>query len=248
MSNSRAHTAIRDAEARRRGSSTLRGRALSGEPAGRGGATPGIAVRVTLGPSEWALAVPPPGTAHLQPPPQSLTGPFLPPLRRQFTLVRVPALGDPHLGLAVLHYRRGHARLYCPADRITDRAGRALSSLIGQTVNDIAGAASCLAIAPVDHSLLLAGLHPAAPIPCGSDITIAVCSNLIDAELAEVLGALCTAHAAHLIQLGHSGTEAGVPQPRPASAGVTGGDDQPQPSARPAARPAGERWAPPQSA
>lgn len=190
-------------------------------PAQRGHATAGTVVLVDLGPSEWALLIPRRGLPALEPTPAGLTGPFVPPLPGQFTLVRVPDGIDPCLGLAVLHYRRGHTLVYCPKAHIAnDRTARKLSALGGQVIGDVTYPAPVLTVAPVDHLLLPASLHPAEVVPppggpadmtAGRDIMIAVCADMITAELAGVLSVLWTAQAGYLLQLGCAGSDPRIP-------------------------------------
>ncbi len=174
-------------------------------PAPRGHAAAGTVVLVDLGPSEWALLVPRRGLPALEPALAGLAGPFAPPLPGQFTLVRVPDGIDPALGLAVLHYRRGRTLVYCPTAHIAgDRTARKLSALGGQVIGDATYPEPVLTIAPVEHVLLPASLHPAEVVPPpggpadltpGQDIMISVCADMITAELAGVLSVLWTAQA-----------------------------------------------------
>jgi hypothetical protein len=199
-------------------------------PAQRGHAPGSPVVCIPTGPSEWALLIPRRDPPALQLAPPGLAGPFVPPLPGQFRLVRVPEGIDPCLGLALLHYKRGHTLIYCPEDHIADdRTARKLSALGGQVIGDAAHPEPLLTIAPVVHSLLPASLHPAAApdITPGREILISVCSDMITAELAAVLSSLWTAHAACLRQLGYPGATASIPRPapagdRPATAGLNG--------------------------
>jgi hypothetical protein len=166
-------------------------------------------VRVDLGPSEWALAVQPSGLQPLRSPP-GRAGPFIRPLPRRFALVRVPGPADPRLGPAVLLYRRGHTLICCPQDDITERAARVLSALAGQALDLVLGGTlegtghpePHMTVTRIEHSLLPADhRHVASAKVRGCDIVFVVCSGLISARLADVLGPLCTAHARDLLQL-----------------------------------------------
>ena len=189
-------------------------------PAPRGHAAAGTVVLVDLGPSEWALLVPRRGLPAFEPAPAGTAGPFVPPLPGQFTVVRVPDGIDPGLGLAVLHYRRGHTRVYCPKAHIAgDRTARKLSALGGQALADATYPDPVLTVAPVEHGLLPASLHPAEVVPPdgpadvtpGRDIMISVCADMITAELAAALSVLWTAQAGYLLQLGCAGSDPGIP-------------------------------------
>ncbi len=163
------------------------------------------AVCLALGPSEWALLVPPlapPQDGRTPRPPSwlpgNLAGLAVRPLSCRFALVRTPGPADPSLGLAVLHHRRGLTCTYCPRTRIAAPAGRVLSALIAQVMDGAADPPPRITVRPVEHSQL--PLHPAAAIARGRDVTGSVCSDLISAELAGVLGVRWTAHAWHLFQ------------------------------------------------
>ena len=226
-------------------------------------------IHVPLGPSEWALvAVPQPGGPH--PPQPSVTGPFISPQPGDFTLALLPDRpADPGLGLAGVHYCRGHTLTYCPAAMITDLAARSLTALGDQAIvtaltsqprGHDAHREPRIIITPAAHDLLTAGrdLHPAVTRRAGRDVTISVCSNLIDRVLAAILTSLWTAHARHLFHLSRPSAQSGLPAADvvsaqlllAAGAGFTGpGRPDPiqvprqrHPAALPARAAAGEWW------
>jgi hypothetical protein len=162
-------------------------------------------VCLALGLSEWALLVPPGRTRPPRHLPGILADPYVRPLPRQAELVlRDPGAIGPDLGPAVLHYRRGHTRIFCPSDKIAAPAARVVSALTGQVIGGMAGPGPRVSVQPVSHSLL--PRPPAIAVMLGRDFTILVCADLIAADLAAVLGLLCTAHVACL---GQSGPNAG---------------------------------------
>jgi hypothetical protein len=102
--------------------------------------------------------------------------------------------GTPNIG-ALLHYRRGIAVLYCPADRLESLGAAALS-----TVANEAGifsrrredyAARTIAVEQVSHD---SPVHPAAVAVGPKRCVFLICSRLIDAGLAEMIGQVWTAH------------------------------------------------------
>ncbi len=193
-------------------------------PAQPGDAAERTVIRIPLGPSEWALMVQPDGRRLARPASACLSGPYIPPVPGQFALIRIPGPADPALGPAVLHYRRGHTMTYCPDTLITHRAAWVLSALAGQAIDTaLAGQAidhdpvrqPRLTVTPVGHDLLPAGLHPAAPLPDGRDITFFACSSLIQADLAGILSILWTAHTRYLLHLSRPSTAIQPGQPTP---------------------------------
>jgi hypothetical protein len=116
---------------------------------------------------------------------------------RRFAIVACdPGTVDPGLGPAVLHYRRGQTHVYCPRDTITTAAACVVAGLAGQVIDGGTPPGPRIAITAAGHFEL--PRHPAMAVIRGHDVTIAVCSDLITAELAEVLGLLCTAQAGYL--------------------------------------------------
>lgn len=167
---------------------------------------------VALGLSEWALLIPPHRGGPPRHLPEILADPFIRPLPGRPELVLcTPGVIAPEMGPAVLHYRHGQTRIYCPSDAIAVPAARVLSALIGQLIGGVAGPGPRVSVQPVAHDDL--PRHPAAAVILGSDVTILPCANLISGELAAVLGPLCTAHIACL---GHSGRRAGTAWMSPA--------------------------------
>ncbi len=155
------------------------------------GAPPGPVVRIDLACGQYALAVPPPGTALPAAAARDaiweLTGacPAQAP-GAPVTVARAAHIRD-ELGPAVLVAGSARAVLYCPRGDITTAAAAALSALASA--------------APAPHQALPACLHPAfaASTPgSGSgqaQVTAHVCEHLISAGLAAALTMLCTAYA-----------------------------------------------------
>lgn len=180
-------------------------RVVPSEPDAAGASTP---VRIDIGPSEWALLVPPRRRRGGPLPGAALPGPFLLPLARKFALRRIPGGIDPQLGRAVLHYSRGQTVIYCSADQITAVAARAVSALADQALGAAADHEMAMTVNPEAHGNLTPGPHPAVTVTSGGTVSCYVCADLITAEFAEILGVLWTAHAAHLYHLGRGMTEA----------------------------------------
>ena len=177
-------------------------------------------VRVDLGPSQWALVVQP--ADRRVPDPPAFAGPFVASLPRRIALVRIPGPADPHLGLAVLLYCRGRTQICCPENHITDGAAAVLSALAGRALQaaldgrDANGGTADpeprMTVTRVEHSLLPTDhRHIASAEVRGRDVTFSVCSFLISAELADVLGLLCTAYVRNSILSGRRARAAGTP-------------------------------------
>lgn len=157
--------------------------------------------RTVISPREWTLAVPPPGSTDSEVP-RGLAGILDGEGRSRFAptqetaIVRVrSSQGAPQIG-AVLHYRHGTAVLYCPADRLESLGAAALS-----TVANEAGIFSRLragdqarriAVQQVNHD---SPVHPAAVAVGLRSCAFMICSRLIDARLAQMIGQIWTAHA-----------------------------------------------------
>ncbi len=183
---------------------------------------PGPVVAIELASAGWALALPPPGRALTSAAAAAVrdlaaAGPGLPP-DAPFILVRAGRI-DERLGPAVLVARPGRAVLYCPGGDITDVAARGLAALAcAAAVMPWPGrgpGVPGLRVARTPHPRLPGCLHPAyirAPRPGGrAGVTVHVCANLISAELAAVISALCTAYARIRLPAAHCA----VPAPRP---------------------------------
>jgi hypothetical protein len=169
----------------------------------------GVVVRVDLPPgewAEWALAVRPAGPQPAEPARPSAT--LLP---RRFAIVRVPGAVGQVLGRAVLLHGRRQTMICCHEDHISDRAAIVLSALLGHALSvitdDDAGGSSTepgVTITRVEHQLRPADddhLASADLVP-GRTAAFKVCAEVISAELAGVLGLLCTAYARTLRDLG----------------------------------------------
>jgi hypothetical protein len=101
----------------------------------------------------------------------------------------------PDIG-AVLHYRHGAAVLYCPADRLESLGAAALSAVAneagifsGRRAGD---PVRTVAVEQVSHD---SPVHPAAVAVGAKSCAFLICSRLIDAGLAEMIGQVWTAHA-----------------------------------------------------
>ncbi len=171
------------------------------------GAPPGPVVRIDLACGQYALAVPPPGTALPAAAARDaiweLTGacPAQAP-GAPVTVARAAHIRD-ELGPAVLVAGSARAVLYCPRGDITTAAAAALSALASAApglAGPVAGPVR-VRIARAPHQALPACLHPAfaASTPgSGSgqaQVTAHVCEHLISAGLAAALTMLCTAYA-----------------------------------------------------
>jgi hypothetical protein len=157
--------------------------------------------RTLISAREWTLAASPPGSADPEIP-QGLAGILAGEARFRFAPTQATAIvrvrsgqGAPHIG-AVLHYRHGTAVLYCPADRLESLGAAALS-----TVANEAGifsrrrerdATRTVTVEQVSHD---SPVHPAAVAVGPTSCLFMICSRLIDAGLAEMIGHVWTAHA-----------------------------------------------------
>jgi hypothetical protein len=149
---------------------------------------------------EWILAVPQPGSADTeitQEQARRLAGEarFRLGPAQDTTIVRVRAMqGMPNIG-ALLHYRRGTAMLYCPADRLESLGAAALSTVANEAgifsrrrEGDVA---RTVTVEQVSHD---SPVHPAAVAVGARNCVFLICSRLIDALLAEMIGQVWTAH------------------------------------------------------
>jgi hypothetical protein len=168
-----------------------------------GGCPQGIsgspAVRVWLGPGEWALM---PGGRSRPLAPSVIRGV----LRRlelsdahrsgaRYQITRVqPAVMVPWFSQALLHHTASRTVLYCRSDQIAPHAADCLAALATRTAEVVGSAAaqgSCqVSVARVRHCDLPAGLHPAVTTARGAQITAHVCSRLITHELTAAVNAI----------------------------------------------------------
>jgi hypothetical protein len=138
----------------------------------------------------------------------------------RFTLARaLSACPGPQLtGRAVLLHRHGHALMCCPENHITDRAALVLSALADRALceiigpgasNGAAGPEPSMRFTRIKHSRRPADDHhvASAELARGRDVTFDVCHRVLSAELAGVLGLLCTAYARILTELGRPDAE-----------------------------------------
>ena len=173
------------------------------------GVAAGTVVRVDLGPAEWTLTVQPPG---LQMPPSgpAVARPFVGSLPPCLALVRVPRLaGD--VGRAVLLHRRGQTLICCLENHISDRAACLVSVLVSQALQTILGDDAHagttdpeprITVTRIDHSLRPADhRHVASADERNAPGALLACSDLVSAELADILGLLCTAYVRILARL-----------------------------------------------
>ena len=220
MGNGLSTVTISADQTGRRNSGARGRRSLAAVPAGRAEAAASTVVRVDLGPAEWALVVQPAGQQGSLPAPAGPARPSVSLLPCRFTLARaLPACPGPQLaGTAVLLHRHGHAVMCCPENHITDRAAlvlsaladRALCEFVGPGVsNGAADRRPSMTFTRIKHSRRPADDHhvASAELAGGCDVTFDVCHRVMSAELADVLGLLCTAYARILIELGRPGAE-----------------------------------------
>jgi hypothetical protein len=150
---------------------------------------------------EWILAVPPPGSADSDIT-QGLAGILAGEARFRFAPTEATAIvrvrskqGTLHIG-AVLHYRHGTAVLYCPADRLESLGAAALSTVANEagifSRHHEGAAVRTVAVEQVSHD---SPVHPAAVAVSPKSCVFLICSRLIDAGLAEMIGQVWTAHA-----------------------------------------------------
>ena len=183
---------------------------------------PGPVVMIELASAGWALALPPPGRALTSAATAAVTdlaaaGPGLPP-DAPFILVRAGRI-DERLGPAVLVACPGRAVLYCPGGDITDVAARGLAALAcAAAVMPWPGPRPGRARppgraypSPAPAGMPAPRLHQGAAAGRPRGVTVHVCANLISAELAAVISALCTAYARIRLPAAHCA----VPAPRP---------------------------------
>jgi hypothetical protein len=157
--------------------------------------------RTLISPQEWIIAVPPPGSTDPEITP-GLAGILAGEARFRFApspaaaIVRVRSRqGTPDLG-AVLHYRHGTAVLYCPAEQLESLGAAALATVAnaagifsGRRAGD---ATRTVTVEQVSHD---SPVHPAAVAVGPRSCVFLICSRLIDAGLAEMIGQVWTAHA-----------------------------------------------------
>lgn len=157
--------------------------------------------RTLISSREWILAVPPPGSADSGIT-RGLAGILAEEARFRFaptqatTIVRVRSRqGTSPIG-AVLHYRHGTAVLYCPADLLDSLGAAALSTVANEagifSRHREGDAARRVAVEQVSHD---SPVHPAAVAVGATSCVFLICSRLIDARLAEMIGQVWTAHA-----------------------------------------------------
>lgn len=156
--------------------------------------------RTLISSREWILAVPPPGSTaaeSLRALAGILTGEtrFQSATAQPMAIVRVrSAPGTEEIG-AVLHYRHGTAVLYAPAGRLESLGAAALSAVAseaGTFSSRQAEMARTVTVQQVSHD---SPVHPAAVAIGPRGCAFLVCSRLIDAGLAAMLGQVWTAHA-----------------------------------------------------
>ena len=157
--------------------------------------------RTLISDREWLLAVPPPGSTaseSVRALGAILTGEtrFRSPTAQPMTIVRVRSERDTQEVGAVLHYRHGTAVLYAPAGRLESLGASALSAV----ANDAGIFSSRSAREPVCRVTIKqvshdSPVHPAAAAIGARSCVCLVCSRLIDAGLAEMIGQVWTAHA-----------------------------------------------------
>jgi hypothetical protein len=157
--------------------------------------------RTLISSREWILAVPPPGstgTESLRALAGILTGEtrFQSATAQPMAIVRVrSAPGTQEIG-AVLHYRNGTAVLYAPAGRLESLGAAALSAVASEagifSSRREGDTARTVTVQQVSHD---SPVHPAAVAIGPRSCAFLVCSRLIDAGLAAMLGQVWTAHA-----------------------------------------------------
>jgi hypothetical protein len=158
--------------------------------------------RTLISSREWILAVSPRDTAPEIT--QGLAGILAREARfwstQPMAIVRVRSEpGRQEIG-AVLHYRYGTAVLYSPASRLESLGAAALSAVANKAgifaacrEGDLQGdGVSTVTIKQVSHD---SPVHPAAAAIGPGTCVFLICSRLIDADLAETIGQLWTAHA-----------------------------------------------------
>lgn len=157
--------------------------------------------RTLISDREWILAVPPPGGTASESA-RALAGILTGETRFRSTMAQPMAIvrvrseqGSREIG-AVLHYRHGTAVLYAPAARLESLGAAALSAV----AND-AGIFSSrserkpmrtVTVKQVSHD---SPVHPAAVAIGPRSCAFLICSRLIDAGLAKMIGQVWTAHA-----------------------------------------------------
>lgn len=217
MCNGSSAVTISADATRRRKSVARENRALVAVPAERADATASTVAWVDLSPvrgtrrPEWALVIQPPGPRVPTPASPGPARPSASSMPRRLALVRVPELAD-GLGQAVLLHRRGQTRICCLENHITDRAACVLSALAGQALLAILGGDADgsvtdpeprITVTRIGHSLRPADhRHVASADERSAPGALFVCSNLVSAELAGILGLLYTAYARALLDLG----------------------------------------------
>jgi hypothetical protein len=156
--------------------------------------------RTLISAREWTLAVPPPGSADTEIP-RGLAGILAGEARSRFAPTQAAAIvrvrssqGTPHIG-AVLHYRHGSAVLYCPADLLESLGAAALSTVANEagifSRRPPGNAARTVTVRQVSHD---SPVHPAAVAVGPKSCAFMICSRLIDARLALMIGRIWTAH------------------------------------------------------
>lgn len=174
-------------------------------PAGR------RAAHVALAPGEWAMAAPPArarqhagrlaeelaGAVHS-------AGPECSPEGTSWVFARLPLSAFGSLtGPAILHHRRGVTVIYCADTHITSQAAAALAALAAQAAELLRPAGRCqVSVTRIGHLRLPVTLHPAVAQARGPKMTAYVCDQQISGGLADAIGVLSAAHAAHLARVG----------------------------------------------
>ena len=157
--------------------------------------------RTLISAREWTLAVPPPGSTDTEIP-RELAGFLAGEARSRFAPTQAAAIvrvrssqGTPHIG-AVLHYRHGTAVLYCPADRLESLGADALSTVANEagifSSRPEGAPARKVTVQQVSHD---SPVHPAAVAVGPRSCAFLICSRLIDARLAQMIGQVWTAHS-----------------------------------------------------
>ena len=157
--------------------------------------------RTLISSREWILAVPPPGRANSGIT-RGLAGILAQEARFRFApaqamaIVRVRSRQGTSPMDAVLHYRHGAAVLYCPADLLESLGAAALATVANEagifSRHREGDTARRVAVERVSHD---SPVHPAAVAVSLRSCVFLICSRLMDAGLAGMIGQVWTAHA-----------------------------------------------------
>lgn len=157
--------------------------------------------RTLISDREWILAVPPPGrtaSESVRALAGILTGEtrFRSATAQPMAIVRVRSeQGTQEIG-AVLHYRHGTAVLYAPAARLESLGAAALSAVASDAgIFSVRGEREPIRTVTVQQISHDSPVHPAAAAIGPRSCAFLICSRLIDAGLAEMIGQVWTAHA-----------------------------------------------------